>query len=119
MRRYITVTVFTMIMLAVLGMIFLMRNKFPEGDSFYITVNSQDGSSEMILPFDTEDDCAVFGKDHVRVAWKTPVVLPVAQSHAEQILAHKDLRLGVLAMYLRHVVMALLRCKMIHPLSPA
>lgn len=60
MRRYITVTVCTMIMLAALGMIFLMRNKFPEGNSFYITVNSQDGSSEMILPFDTEDDCAVF-----------------------------------------------------------
>lgn len=60
MRRYITVTVCTMIMLAALGMIFLMRNKFPKGNSFYITVNSQDGSSEMILPFDTEDDCAVF-----------------------------------------------------------
>lgn len=60
MRRYITVTIFTMIMLAALGMIFLMRKKVPEEDSFYITVNSQDGSSEMILPFYTEDDCAVF-----------------------------------------------------------
>ena len=60
MRRLFTVTVFTVVMLAILAACFLMQNKYADDESFYITVLSQDGTSEKILPFSTEDDCAVF-----------------------------------------------------------
>ena len=40
MRRLFTVTVFTVVMLAILAVCFLMRDKNAEDDSFYITVSS-------------------------------------------------------------------------------
>lgn len=47
-------------MLAALAAGFLMRNRSPEEEAFYITVYSRDGSGEKILPFIIEEDCSVF-----------------------------------------------------------
>ena len=60
MRRLFKVIVFTVLMLALLAVCFLMRNDYAGKESFYISVYSQDGSCKNTLPFRGEEDCAVF-----------------------------------------------------------
>ena len=61
-----------------------------------------------------EDACAVLAQHYVWVTGQSVEVQAVSEPMCEEILAHDELGLRVLAVYCRHVVVALLLAHRVH-----